>query len=1160
MERTKHRYFGYQIPLDLIVKNNVKDEEEMRPYWAAYLNMARMNMFDTLKFISMSIGLKGKTIDRKGNIREDDEQNIAGMEILSADLLPEQEVAAQKLILHHFPFLKYVDVNLKEVKTTEEYTVSFSKLREMLKNFGYTINFYRNYYSHSRYIEDRNVNIVRIGRVNEQKVGIFLQQALTVSARLLKDRYSSISNDTQKGMLDEDSLKFITEGIVKFTRDAKGKRTTVANGSYFLSTLIQDSSASIDNGQGGLINPKRLSFVGKLAITSLLLEKKYTHELLTQSGFLKGFNSTATPPKLSDSRILFELFSIQRIRLPKRGLTIQKGQIELALDILNELKKCPFELYELLGGEDKARFSVISELGDDILLRRSGDRFCHLVMSYFDKTKSLERIRFQYNAGKFRFLFKETKKCVDGNERMRVLQEPLNGFGRLDEIEDLRKNRLSSPWKDFDILGYEDSPRNDASILPYINDSATRYLIDGKNIGLRFGDYIPKITSDGRFRVENTQADCILSKYELPAMLFYHILTNGTGSNSAETIITRYVENYRKLFSDIQSGILLPDTSDVETDEDFDKKIAALRIKLNKDYQINYEDIPTKLAEYLLYAEPNGGREGFIRYKDELIQCQLNDTKRRLRKLEEDKSAIRNGSNKAGKRNFIQIKPGALASFLAKDIVSFQEAKGTAKLTSLNYAVMQGVMATIGGLEDADSVLKSSFIEAHLLDKDGNKGEHPFLFKIFSKTPIKDTIDLYNRYLHEKERYLEGYVPDDASFLHGDKTRWAERDDQYYRDLAGRYLDTPIVLPRQLFEPYIYDIMSELSGENSDSLKDIISKAKLGGRCNTTFMIRKYFETYLNNRPQDFYGEYNSPITHEYGFRFHSVVRRNLKVAHEIVRKSTHKEDSVFLTDLRKAITWAEANPLKKTPTRRNAKEEMVHEDICKLIKAAHKDFTETSKLLRRYLVQDELLYMAAMGIISKHLNLPDLSVYRLSDIGPDKDGVLSNRVSTKTVVCHSGGTSTVVQNERKMKDYGEIYKILLDKRLESILPYHNNTEIDLENIKKEFEYYDHERVGVFKSLLDYEKKITSELTDLQLTNGGKIDFNVVLDHDRLNTNMSKIALRFIRNAFAHNQYPERIQYNVSLHNAQIPGTAQEISTRIQNISDATPYKTKGQL
>ena len=230
----KNKY-GYDLPLATILSKNLKDELNMRPFWAAYFNMARMNLFDTLRFISQSVGLKCKTKDRRGEWRDDDEQNIAGMEILSTTLLPEQEDSAQRLLTQHFPFLRYIDLDPEAIKSSDSYVVSFSRMRDILKNIGYTINFYRNYYSHSRYIEDRNDDIVRIGRLNEQKLGGFLQQSITVSARLLKDRYSSRDNYAQKGMLDDDSLKFITDGKVKFTRDEKGKRKIVPDESYFLS-------------------------------------------------------------------------------------------------------------------------------------------------------------------------------------------------------------------------------------------------------------------------------------------------------------------------------------------------------------------------------------------------------------------------------------------------------------------------------------------------------------------------------------------------------------------------------------------------------------------------------------------------------------------------------------------------------------------------------------------------------------------------------------------------------------------------------------------------------------------------------------------------------------------------------------------------------------
>ena len=48
--------------------------------------------------------------------------------------------------------------------------------------------------------------------------------------------------------------------------------------------------------------------------------------------------------------------------------------------------------------------------------------------------------------GKFRFRFYE-KIGVDGEKRMRTLQKEINGFGRLQEIEELRKKEWADMLK-----------------------------------------------------------------------------------------------------------------------------------------------------------------------------------------------------------------------------------------------------------------------------------------------------------------------------------------------------------------------------------------------------------------------------------------------------------------------------------------------------------------------------------------------------------------------------------------------------------------------------------------------------------------------------------------------------------------------------------------
>lgn len=151
------------------------------------------------------------------------------------------------------------------------------------------------------------------------------------------------------------------------------------------------------------------------------------------------------------------------------------------MDILNELKKCPFELYELLGSEDKRLFTIVADTGETILLRRHEDRFPQLALSWIDSSKAFDHLRFQVNAGKLRYLFRDNKHCIDGQTRMRVLEEPLNGYRRLMEFEEERIQKQSgeirSLWPGLDILNKDETPRNDASVLPYISDYRVRYLL-----------------------------------------------------------------------------------------------------------------------------------------------------------------------------------------------------------------------------------------------------------------------------------------------------------------------------------------------------------------------------------------------------------------------------------------------------------------------------------------------------------------------------------------------------------------------------------------------------------------------------------------------------------------------------------------------------------
>lgn len=1168
--------FGYPKPLNIIVKESLLPDSEMLPIWAAYFNMARYNMYTTLVHIAAATGLSDG---------ENMENRMDHMKVLYEAVDPEIGLRLRKLICSHFPFVSWMCArNCDNDNNVEsgEHMVSLRDLRDCLKTLSFTLNYYRNLYSHSRAIETRPEDIIAKSRKTERRTGLYLKNICTISARRVKIRFSDKDNRGQIGMIDEWSLKFITEGKIKIqTKIENGRkiREPKDNPNYFLNPLVQDPNGALNDGT----NPEKLSTVGKLQLVCLLLEKKYITEFLTQSHFLDAFKNDAQAPKLSDRRLILEVLSDLRIRMPQKKIDSTRDDVQVALDMLNELKKCPNELFELLGPEDRASFSVMSSTGEHILLRRSTDRFTQLALQWFDVNKTFSRLRFQLNTGVFRYLFNDSKTCLDGKTRLRVLQEPLNCFGRVQEVEDMRishrRDGNDGPWVGFEIKGFDEAARNDADCLPYINDARTRYLLDGDNIGIRFGedsessgDYIPTINiEDGKYRVKCRPAQCTMSIYELQAMLFFHLLNPGKKGEPApvEKIIIDKVEAYRKLFADIRDGRLIPSGLD-ET---------ALGSQLTAKYGISMSDIPDKISDYLL-GKVNG-RNSFKTYRKRLIDTLREETDYRKRRLAENLAAMRSDMNKPGKPGFVQLRPGSLASFIAKDIVFFQEGNAVQKMTGLNFSIMQGLIATFGSCEGATiDDLRTVFHNAGLIGADGTCGAHPFLAIAFN-SGVNTTLALYNEYLKAREAYLSGDIPDTAPFLHSDRMKWAVRDDTYYKEYANRCLQRPVMLPRRLFEVAIRNKILSLKGKNADFLKDAILEA--GNRCNSAYMIDSYFFYVKDDNPQVFHGACEGDMVHTFGYRFFQTVRKDIDTAESILaglRKDKENNHRTYMNALTMAINWAKNTPLPK-PTKLEIVPKpkvLSPKEKVAIIKRAFNEYSATEKALRRYVVQDELLFMAAMETISSMLGVNG-EEWKLGSIGPQRKSVLDTILpSAKTRarfsyvkrnnITHNETKKTSIeftieQRDVPLKDYGEVYRLLADERLYGLLKYHRNDVILASDLKSELDAYDHRRVGVFKDILGYERKVTNGVSLRQLreamseVRSKDIDFKVMQNFDTENDALTKNELRTIRNAFCHNSYPDK---NVSgttkiIHGAEVPGTANEISDRVREISSNTKDK-----
>jgi hypothetical protein len=156
------------------------------------------------------------------------------------------------------------------------------------------------------------------------------------------------------------------------------------------------------------------------------------------------FERSPYPQELND--IIRDMLSIYRLRSPK-GKKLEGGdnQVTLALDILNELRKCPKELYDVLSAKGQTFFEDAvkrsNERTPEVVKRfRSKDRFSFLALRYIDEMGVFDNIRFQVQLGKLRFKF-YPKTCINGEEDVRSLQKEINGYGKLQEIELERKSK-----------------------------------------------------------------------------------------------------------------------------------------------------------------------------------------------------------------------------------------------------------------------------------------------------------------------------------------------------------------------------------------------------------------------------------------------------------------------------------------------------------------------------------------------------------------------------------------------------------------------------------------------------------------------------------------------------------------------------------------------
>ena len=900
---------------------------------------------------------------------------------------------------------------------------------------------------------------------------------------------------------------------------------------------------------------------------SIFLTKPQAKQMLAD---IQLFKNSPYPEDLND--IIRDMLSIYRIRSP-RGKKLESSDTKstLALDMMNELRKCPKELYDILGPDGQKFFEDEVHHPNDrtpeVVKRfRSTDRFPYLAMRYVDEIHLFDNIRFQIQLGKLRFKFK-SKICINGEDEIRSLQKEINGFGRIEEIEKRRQEeydeflqvakeksvKIEGENINLDLLQFE---KDKADSKPYITDSKASYNIHNNRIGLnwnekvikdkeqkeriviRQGDYLPSLkdVKEGKAPVEMPAPMAMLSIHELPFLVFYDYLLSkidkGDKFEKAEDIIINKYHSLRKFFSDVSNGNLTP----------LDKKKDLMKL-LKNGYALEINEIPDKLIKYLTNKKVDIASRRKKITQDKLVEM-LKVAIRRKDGFEDDRKMIGSKKNNYGKDSYVDVRHGSLARYLSEAFLEWQPAneKGDNKLTGMNFSKLQAELAIFVS-EDKYDLIKKMLEEAGLLSGDF---AHPFLPTVMM-TRIHNIEELYLRYLDEEIKHIKGLLGimvikdkdikenraslkklDTLSFdytrlpfIKGE-ARWEERNTDYYKKLAARYLEVngkraSIWLPDGLFAKPILDILKE-KFEGNEILQESLKDEKLNAY--TSYLVRMYFEHQLGDGSQPFYNssDINSngeKIPNKFAHIYDLFnVLKNQKRQNTYVKVPMTVEDinAKFSTNAKDEYgdflerTRPNGRPVKINDTTLYKKvihmeieqrvEQMTYED-----RGNHKNLEEAKEAMRRKLthligevkdnerairrhkVQDMVIFLMAKRLMEKTNAIGNMSEtvnFKLQNIC--NPNYLSQTVDFNFPFQIGADTVHIQQEQISLKNLGEFYQLISDDRLPSLLERllefkkkkQKALDFGYSELMGELASYDIHRSRIFNAIHQLEKYVVS--------------------------------------------------------------------------------------
>lgn len=907
---------------------------------------------------------------------------------------------------------------------------------------------------------------------------------------------------------------------------------------------------------------KKYSFTesGRAFFCCLFLEKQQVYELLGQ---LSGFkNKESSRPHQATLRT----YGHWSIRLPFQRIDTSSTSQSLALDIMNELARCPIEIYENLSAQYQKIFEVTSEVedksqsheigfSDEEFLQtrfiRHSDRFAPLILQYLDHIACADRrkdirIRFQLDLGDFYFAA-YPKRLTDGSIDNRRLKQKILRFGLLSEAIAQSQNK-PDVWKRLECVNLESEPEH-----PYIVQTRAHYHFpkEGGSIAIQL---IPKLSPNlydepienpekkGQFKpLASQRPDFWLSPYELVNLIFYQLLR----TTHVESLhdgnfpgVDDVLKAYRASLKRLYKAIMAKPESWVSASK------AELGDKLNDFchtnghkpfYTLRPKDLPGDLQDLLL-GKVKVPKVQMQQQAAVTIDLLKKEGDARLRDLFRAQNSL-NERIKVGKSAHRVLRAGEMATFLAKDMLRLQPLQDVTtahkgKPTSILADLLQARLAYFGRDKNSlPALLKSLKLTGN---KDPNKN-HPFVELINVNDPRMNGIaQYYKQYLLERQAYLSKLQEQLANGdfdLESPALAWLNLAEIPQRlkgrdqlsSLLSRYLtsidDTnevyePLNLPRGLFRELILGALSRL---NHPGLNTGIKKAMdLENDRQIPTSVSYLIDLYFRSIRDDGYQEY-------YCFEKSKLSKRLTEAAAELDFESD----------------WAQSTmeTLRRERTKSNVKE------LKALVAAAWEDrrrklnsyTTDLEKNMRLRAAQDQVLYLAARHL----MDLSEEGKQNSNANASENSSVnMFDNIKLKTLsredlnlqVSHriEAFEKTIYTDQIKAKNIHKFKRLARDRRMKGLLHYYDATHIHVNIIEYELQAYPRAQLHAFKFVLGFEKKYNEDqkLQATGLSHGESLHRKIV--EQSLKTSAKPVdelsqlcdQVLTLRNAFCHNQLP----------------------------------------